>query len=347
MIVIRGYFYDGKTSAQSPADCRVYDNGAVQVVAATSGADLLKLPRFELRASDRLAHTQRYLYFPQGQAFETEDNRAVDEVLARFRKRPWRHVVHRLESRRSYILVCLAAMLAIAWAAGRYGFPAVARIAAHHLPPPVVENVGGQTLAMLDRSIFRPSRLEPSELERLAAHFQALVRAHAGLNLRVEFRRGGRLGANAFALPNGTVIFTDEMVRLAHSDDELLAVLAHEAGHVAHRHGIQRIIQDSLLAFAIRAVTGDVSGTSELFLGLPVVLTELAYSREFEREADRYALRCLRSQAVSPRHFANLMRRIQEQKPPAGLDLPGHWSNYLSTHPSIEERLLDFEGPTG
>ncbi len=344
MIVLRGYFYDGKTSAQVPADCRVYDSGAVQVVAAKSGESLLKLPCFELRASARLAHTQRYLYFPQGQTFETEDNRAVDEVLARFRKRPWLHAVHQMESRKRYLLVCLAVMLAIAWVAGRYGVPAVARGIAHHLPPSVVESVGGQTLAMLDRAIFRPSRLEPSEQERLGTHFRALVQAHADFGLRVAFRRGGRLGANAFALPNGTIVFTDEMVRLARSDDELLAVLAHEAGHVAHRHGIQRIIQDSLLAFAIRAVTGDVSGTSEMFLGLPVVLTELAYSREFEREADQYALRYLRSQAVSPRHFANLMRRLQEQKQLEGLDLPGPWSNYLSTHPATEERLLDFEG---
>jgi len=344
MIVIHGYFYDGKTSAQIPADCRVYDNGTVQVVAAASGEDLLKLPRFEPTASPRLAHTRRHLYFPQGQAFETDDNRAVDEVLARCCRRPWIHAVHRMESRKSYILVCLAVMLAIAWAAGRYGVPAAARVIAQHLPPSLVESIGGQTLAMLDRTLLRPSRLEPSKQERLAAHFRALMQAHANVNLRVEFRHGGNLGANAFALPNGTVIFTDEMVRLARNDDELLAVLAHEAGHVVHRHGIQRMVQDSLLAFAIRAITGDVSGTSEMFLGLPVVLTELAYSREFEREADQYALRCLRSQAVSPQHFANLMRRLQGQKQPGGLDLQGRWSNYLSTHPSTEERLLDFEG---
>jgi Zn-dependent protease with chaperone function len=343
MIVIRGFFYDGKTSAQMPAECRVYDNGAVQVVAAKSGEALLRLPRFELRASDRLANTQRHLYFRQGQTFETEDNRAVDEALARFQKGSWLHAVHLLESRKRYLLVCLAAMLAIAWFAGRYGVPALARAIAHHLPPSIVKNVGGQTLGMLDRSVFKPSRLEPSEQRRLKDHFQVLVRAHAGLGLQVGFRHGGRLGANAFALPDGTIIFTDEMVRLASNDDELLAVLAHEAGHVAHRHGVQRIIQDSLLAFAIRAVTGDVSGTSELFLGLPVMLTELAYSREFEREADLYALRYLRSQAIPPSHFANLMRRLQRPMQPEGADLPGRWSNYLSTHPAAAERLRDFE----
>jgi Zn-dependent protease with chaperone function len=343
MIVIRGYFYDGKTSAQLPAICRVYDNGAVQVCAAKSGEDLIRLPRFGLKASARLAHTQRYLYFPQGQAFETEDNRAVDEALARFQKRSWLHAVHLVETRKRYLLVCLAAMFAIAWVAGRHGVPGAARLIAHHLPSSVVQKVAGQTLSMLDRSLFKPSRLAPEEQERLKAHFQALVQAHADLNLSVGFRQGGRLGANAFALPDGTVIFTDEMVRLARCDEELLAVLAHEAGHVAHRHGVQRIIQDSLLAFALRAITGDVSGTSDLFLGLPVVLTELAYSREFEREADRYALQFLRSNAVSPRHFADLMRRLQQQKQPHEWNLQGRWSNYLSTHPATAERLLDFE----
>lgn len=343
MIVVRGYFYDGSTSVQLPAECRVYDNGAVQVRAANGGEDLLRLPRFELKASPRLARTQRYLYFPQGQTFATEDNHAVDELMARFQKRPWLHAVHLLESRRRYVLVCLAILLAVMWAAGRYGVPAAARMIAQRLPPALVQNVGRQTLDMLDRSLFKPSRLDAAEQERITAHFGPLARAHADLKLRVEFRSGGRLGANAFALPNGTIVFTDEMVRLARCDDELLAVLAHEAGHVAYRHGVQRIIQDSLLTLALRAVTGDVSGASELFLGLPVVLTELAYSREFEREADRFALESLRSQAVPPSHFADLMRRLQEEKKPEGPDMEGRWSNYLSTHPTTEERLKDFE----
>jgi Zn-dependent protease with chaperone function len=106
---------------------------------------------------------------------------------------------------------------------------------------------------------------------------------------------------------------------------------------------VQRIIHDSLLIFAVRAVTGDVSGTSELFLGLPVVLTELAYSREFEREADRYALDYLAAQSVSPRHFARLMRRIEARKRPEDPDLQGRWANYLSTHPLTAERLREFE----
>ncbi|MEB3735127.1 M48 family metalloprotease [Halopseudomonas pachastrellae] len=48
--------------------------------------------------------------------------------------------------------------------------------------------------------------------------------------LKVHFRSAPALGANAFALPGGHLVFTDAMVELAQHDDELVAVLAHEAG---------------------------------------------------------------------------------------------------------------------
>ena len=343
MIVIRGSLYDGKTSAQMPAECRVFDNGAVHVHGGGMSKPLLVLPRFDIKASPRLADTARYIYLPEGWKFETEDNRAIDDLLKRFRQRPRLHLVHVLESRKRYILMCIAAMAAVIWGAGRYGVPAAARAIAHRLPAAVVQKAGSQTLEILDRAVFKPSQLDETSKKRLLAHFQPLIQSHEGLHLQVVFRQGGRLGANAFALPSGVVVFTDAMVKLARHDDELLAVMAHEAGHVAYRHGIQRIVQNSLLAFAIMAVTGDASGTSQVFLGLPVMLTELAYSREFEREADRYALAYLESIEVSPRRFADLMRRLQQGKLPDGSDTEGRWSNYLSTHPDMEERLRGFE----
>ena len=343
MIVIHGNYYDGKTSAQVPAECRVFGNGAVHVRRAGMGEPLLVLPRFDLTASPRLADTARFIYFPHGQKFETGDNPAVDDLLKRFKKRPRLHIVHVLESHKRYILVCLVAMSAVMWAVGRYGVPAAARLIAHNMPLSVVQNAGSQTLDILDRTVFKPSRLDESVRQRVTSHFEPMARSHSGLHLRIHFRKGGRLGANAFALPNGAIILTDEMVNLARHDDELLAVLAHEAGHVAYRHGVQRIIQDSLLAFAIMAVTGDVSGTSQVFLGMPVMLTELAYSRDFELEADRYALDYLKSHQIPPHRFADLMRRLQQEKRPDDPDPEGRWSNYLSTHPDTEERLRRFE----
>jgi len=343
MIAIRGNYYDGRTSAQVPAECRVYDNGVVRIHSLAENKALLSLSGFELSASPRVANTARHLCFPDGQKFETEDNRAVDDVLRRFRRRPWWHAVHLIESRKRYIFFCLAIVIACMGAVMRYGVPWSAEIIAHRLPRSVLHQAGKQTLDMLDRSFWAPSKLDGSLQERLRLHFQPLILGHPDLNLQVQFRAGGSLGANAFALPGGMLILTDEMVRLAETPDELLAVLAHEAGHVYHRHGVQRLIQDSLLGFGILAISGDASGSPHLFLGLPVVLTEMAYSREFERQADRYALTYLRSQGISPRNFYNLMRRLQQENPRQIPAAQERWSNYLSTHPSIEERLPLFD----
>ena len=57
---------------------------------------------------------------------------------------------------------------------------------------------------------------------------------------------------------------------------------------IAFRLPVAVLDQDALLGFGLRALTGDVAGSSELFLGLPVLLTQLGCSRRFEREADRY-----------------------------------------------------------
>ena len=162
-------------------------------------------------------------------------------------------------------------------------------------------------------------------------------------DLDIIFRKGRGIGPNAFALPDGTIIFTDEMVNLAEHDQELSAVLAHEIGHVVRRHGMRSIVQDSLLGFAILAITGDITGSSELFIGLPVLLTELAYSREFEREADAYALAYMQNHDIDRQHFANLMRRVEKRSGAGDDDGKKKWVNYLSTHPMTEERLEAFE----
>jgi Zn-dependent protease with chaperone function len=339
MIALRGRFYDGRTSTRVDAECRVDDAGAVRITAHDDGRELLRLPRFDASVSPRLGNTPRAIRFAGGEKLETSDHAGVDAILLRLRARRPLHLVHLLESRWRYILICLAAVAALLWVGGRYGVPLAARVIARQLPPAVASQAGRHTLEALDRTVFAPSELEAATRERLTARYLPLLDDQRTPGLRVEFRKGRRLGANAFALPGGTVILTDEMVALAEADEELFAVLAHEAGHVAHRHGIQRVIQDSLLAFALMAVTGDVSGTSQLFLGLPVMLTEMAYSRDFEREADRYALETLAAQGIPGRHFAAIMRRLSPPAAGGG----GRWSNYLSTHPETAERLRPFD----
>jgi hypothetical protein len=343
MISFKGKWYDGKTAGQVDVVCRIYDSGSVYVEKADDHSRIATLPRFDLDISARLADTPRYLKFPGGAKLETLDNDTVDRLIKKFGRPSWLDMVYRLESRFKYVLVGLLLVLVFLWGSVQYGIPWTARIIANMLPPSILNLASQQTLIMLDRAVLSPTELDSDTRERLRAHFQPLKSSHTDYDLNIIFRKGGGLGANAFALPDGTIIFTDEMVGLAQHDQELSAVLAHEIGHVVRRHGMRSIVQDSLLGFAILAITGDITGSSELFIGLPVLLTELAYSRDFEREADQYALICMQDHAIDLNHFANLMRRVAEASGADAEDGEKKWTNYLSTHPMTEERLLAFE----
>ena len=346
MISIRGKFYDGRTSAEVPAVCFIYDNGAVTVENSVDGRRILSLSRFTIKVSPRLADTPRYLHFPDGEKFETQDNLSVDRIAERFAGARWTGWLHQLESRWRFALIALAAMLLIVWGSIKYGVPIAASGIAQRLPPSILHAAGEHTLDILDKSVLSKSDLDEAVRSRLQGHFRPVIDAHPDQILTVLFRKGGRVGPNAFALPDGTIIFTDEMVRLADQDDELVADLTHEIGHVVHRHGLRAIIQDSLLGFALLAITGDATGSSELFLGLPVLLTQLAYSRTFEREADNYALDYLRANDIPPIHFAHLMRRIEQTASPRSKGSEPKWSGYLSSHPLTTERIQLFEKST-
>ncbi len=348
MISIRGIWFDGRTSARIDATLKVNQAGSWRLVRTGDGELLLKAPEFSARVSARLANTPRYLTFSQGGSLETMDHESVDALLTLLQRGNWSKWVHRFESHLRYILPALAIFVVIAFGAVKYGVPAAARIIAARLPAVLFEKAGQQTLNVLDKMVFEPSELEPETVRRLRQHFEVALDAHPKQKLAVLFRKGGRIGPNAFALPGGSIVLTDEMVKMAKHDDELLAVLAHEIGHEVHQHSMRRVVQDSLLSFAVLALTGDASGVSELFLGMPVMLTELAYSRGFESEADRYALDFMRAHDIPTHYFADILLRIGDQDKPKRKGKDRRWSNYLSTHPATKERVAAFqESPHG
>ena len=79
--------------------------------------------------------------------------------------------------------------------------------------------------------------------------------------MSLAFRRGRDLGANAFALPDGVIVFTDELIGLLESDAEILAVFAHEYGHVVERHSLRQILQDSAIAVLSFLLIGEATDT--------------------------------------------------------------------------------------
>lgn len=343
MITVNGKWYDGNTSQQKSAVLKVSDDGAVQVEESDNGISLYHQRYLAVDVSDRLANTPRILTFPDGGIFETEDNLAIDEILRKFLQTNWSHWVHFLESKMRYVLLASALVISVIAAMVIYGIPAAADMITHYLPRSVYALADNQALKALHHMVLKPTQLSPKIQKRVRDNLQQCTDSHFKHNIKLVFRQGGALGPNAMALPGGTIIFTDELVEIAENDEELLAILAHEIGHVVHRHGMRRMVQDSLLSFSIMALTGDASGVSEIFMGLPVILTELAYSREFERSADRYALDYLASKDMPTDLFADILLRIDKESRREAEEKGEKWSGYLSTHPPTAERVKTFQ----
>ena len=120
------------------------------------------------------------------------------------------------------------------------------------------------------------------------------------------------MGANALALPGGIIILTDELFKLAENDEQVLAILAHEIGHIEYQHGLRSLFQDSLTALFLAGLLGDMSSVTSVSATLPTILVESRYSREFEQEADQYAVHYLNAQNIEIEQFIRILTLLEQ-----------------------------------
>jgi predicted Zn-dependent protease len=217
-----------------------------------------------------------------------------------------------------------------------FGLPRAADFAARRLPLSVEASIGQRAAEFFDRGVLQPSTLAPERQAHLESLFASIVPQGDPRHYRLEFRAGGRIGANAFALPGGTVVMTDELVRLAGGDDALLGVMAHEIGHVEQRHILRRMISGTVTAAAATLLVGDASG---LVAAVPATLADMSYSRDMEREADTYAVGLLSANGVALEPFAHLLEKLQGERGNGGAARRPDADAYLSSHPDTAERV--------
>jgi Zn-dependent protease with chaperone function len=135
---------------------------------------------------------------------------------------------------------------------------------------------------------------------------------------------------------------TDELIDLLRDEpDAVLTVLAHEVGHVRHRHGLRMGLRAGVTAVVAALWLGDYSS---LLNGLPVVLATSAYSRDHEREADAYARELARRGGADPARIAVFFQRVREKYGEAAAT---PLAIAFSSHPADGERIAFFkaEGP--
>jgi Zn-dependent protease with chaperone function len=337
MTEIRAVYYDGRAARRHEVTLHFDHAGDLEI----TGLDrVLRYPFSQLRISSRLGATPRHITLPDGGKCETAANEQIDALLAARGAGTHARLLHAMESRWPWILALFVLTAGVVWTTVKYGVPDLARRTAFALPVSADQELGKSTLQSLDKMLLAPSKLDAARKTALQARFGEMV---AGLDgryrFRLELRASPVLGPNALALPDGTIVLTDELVRLAERDEELLAVMAHEIGHVVHRHSLRGVLQSSAVGLLVAFAMGDVMSLTSLAAALPTMLVEAKFSRDFEREADEYALHVMRSRNISPQHAAAILTRLAERTGEKGRQL-----SYLSSHPGTEERARLFSG---
>jgi Zn-dependent protease with chaperone function len=323
--MLAAYYFDGRSTRVRSVNLSVAGEDLV-----VAGEDIdLRIPFAQVRVDERLGRAPRRLRLPDGAFCEVRDLHELDTLLSVLGHRDgW---VDRMQ--RHLPLVLLACVLCAVLAVGAYkwGLPWAAAKAAPHLSPAIGKTLSAQALKVLDGGILMPSMIAAEHQQVLTAAFHALRLPEGGTaNSALLFRRSPQLGANAFTLPDGTIIVLDDLISAIGDDQQVLAVLAHELGHAHGRHGLQMLLQSSAIGAFLAFYVGDIS---PLLAAAPAAVVQAKYSQDFERQADDYAAALLMHNGMSPGLLADALGKLAQLRPEFAK------GGYLASHPSTDERI--------
>jgi predicted Zn-dependent protease len=165
-----------------------------------------------------------------------------------------------------------------------------------------------------------------------------LARLTSRSNLGWRFRVVNTNVVNAFAVPGGFVYVNRGLIERTANMSELAGVLAHEIGHVEHRHSVEQLEQAQRanlgLTLAYVLLGRNPSGVERAAIDVGGGLYFSSHSRDAEREADGTAINLLVRAGIDPNGVPSFFQKLLEaqNRGSAGLQ-------WFSTHPTTQERI--------
>lgn len=318
-------YFDGRSTRVHVVNLSVFGEDLI-----IAGEDInFRVPFADVIVDERLGRAPRRLRLKDGTFCEVRDLDALDTLLSSTAHRDgW---VDRMQRHLRFVLFSAVACVALAVVAYKWGLPWAAAKGAHGLPPAIGMTLSVQTLKLLDGKIFMPSKIAEERRQALSAKFHALRLPEGGTpDSELLFRGSPQLGANAFTLPDGTIIVLDDLLTSIGDDRQILAVFAHELGHAHGRHGLQLLLQSSAVGAFWTLYVGDISN---LLAAAPAAIVQARYSQDLEMQADDYGATLLMHNGMSPALLADALEKLAESH--SGSSKVG----YLSSHPSTDERM--------
>jgi len=227
------------------------------------------------------------------------------------------------------------------------GLPDLGDSSATELSPRLEQRLGD---AIIKEALRDPAFIDDPDVTQYLTDIaqQLSAQAPAGTpTIRVFGVRDPSI--NAFAMPGGYIGVHTGLVVAARNESELAGVLAHEIGHVVQRHiarGLVQQKQDSLIMVAaLLAALVASRGNSQVpeaalaFGQAAAINSQLGFSREAEREADRTGFQMLERAGFNVNGMASFFGRLMQA---SGLN-ESTGQAFTRTHPLSIERMSDMQ----
>ncbi len=296
---IKGRFYPPQSSEGCDGTLRIRGE---TVFATVFDEGRVGLPRHEIRIEPRIGTMRRKIYLPNGFVFETENTAAVDAIDT---KKRWKALA-RLEKTGWHLIPFAIFTPILAVGFYRLMIPLLISAGLFFTPDGLPKRIDKASLGSLDKIWMRPTNVDAERQRELTALFEQLVAARPEgrerrvPNYELKFRRMRPPTPNAFALPGGTIVLTDSLIRDFGDDDVLAGIIAHEIAHVEYEHSLRQIYRALGMAALINMIAGDAGPMLEDLLLEGSALLSLSFSRKHELQADSYSVPLMREVGRRP-----------------------------------------------
>lgn len=336
--MIKGIIYEERSSANKNAELLILDE---KFSIKENDSILFDGYISDLDISPRIGNIERKIKVQKDIIFATKENDLIDKLILKKTKKS--NFIHTFESNFFLILLSFIATIIFSFSFIKWGIPYTSKIIAYSLPVKVNKLISTNTLNVLDKYIFKKSILSDKEKLNIESSFKndilSNIKNDENFKYKLHFREWKieeENIPNAFALPSGDIILTDEFIKLSSNKDEINSVLLHEIAHIKKRHSLQNIISSSFIAFIVMHISGDIQGIADLGIGLGSIFINNGYSKHYESEADSYAFKKMLQLKIDPLSFASILNKMTKKD--EEIIKENKVLDYFSSHPTTKKR---------
>lgn len=150
-------------------------------------------------------------------------------------------------------------------------------------------------------------------------------------SIKIHLVRDGEI--NAFALPGNHVIVHNSLFKFSKDPGEVAGVIGHELGHIKLSHLEKKLVKELGITILFTLAGGE--GGQQILKEIIRQLSSTSFDRDYENQADAFAVDVLAKAGVNPEKLSDFMYRVAQKN-----NLPEELV-FLSTHPDSKERAAE------